>query len=73
MARRKNKGRPVNGVLLLDKPAGISSTDICVNEIYPTTKSASKVINTVTGRLIEKLGNIPGRSSDIFIALFLSC
>jgi tRNA pseudouridine55 synthase len=25
MARRKNKGRPVNGVLLLDKPAGISS------------------------------------------------
>ena len=25
MARRKRKGRPVNGVLLLDKPAGISS------------------------------------------------
>lgn len=25
MSRRKNKGRPVNGVLLLDKPLGISS------------------------------------------------
>lgn len=28
MAKRRRKGRPVNGVLLLDKPAGISSNNI---------------------------------------------
>ena len=28
MAKRRSKGRPVNGVLLLDKPAGLSSNKV---------------------------------------------
>ena len=34
MGRRRNKGRPVNGVLLLDKPAGISSNKALQNAKY---------------------------------------
>ncbi|MDH5711354.1 MAG: tRNA pseudouridine(55) synthase TruB [Gammaproteobacteria bacterium] len=41
MARRNRKGRPVNGVLLLDKPLGISSNKALqqVKNIYSATKA----------------------------------
>lgn len=41
MARRKRKGRPVNGVLLLDKPLGISSNKALqqVKNIYSAAKA----------------------------------
>ncbi|MBY5921874.1 tRNA pseudouridine(55) synthase TruB [Ferrimonas balearica] len=41
MARRRARGRPVDGVLLLDKPAGISSNDALqkVKRIYNAAKA----------------------------------
>ena len=41
MARRKRKGRPVNGVLLLDKPAGVSSNKALqqVKHLYRAAKA----------------------------------
>ncbi len=41
MARRRPRGRPVDGVLLLDKPAGISSNDALqkVKRIYNAAKA----------------------------------
>ncbi len=41
MAQRKRKGRPVNGVLLLDKPAGISSNKALqqVKHLYRAAKA----------------------------------
>ena len=41
MARRKNKGRPLNGVLLLDKPLGISSNNALqqVKNLYGAAKA----------------------------------
>lgn len=40
MARRRNKGRPVNGVLLFDKPAGLSSNQAlqAVKRLYRAAK-----------------------------------
>ncbi|MCW8923764.1 MAG: tRNA pseudouridine(55) synthase TruB, partial [Gammaproteobacteria bacterium] len=41
MARRKRKGRSVNGVLLLDKPSGISSNKALqqVKNLYKAAKA----------------------------------
>ena len=41
MAKRRRKGRPVNGVLLLDKPAGLSSNKAlqAVKHIYKAAKA----------------------------------
>lgn len=41
MSRRRRKGRPVNGVLLLDKPAGLSSNKVLqqVKNLYRAAKA----------------------------------
>ena len=41
MSRRKRKGRPVNGVLLLDKPSGMSSNKVLqqVKNLYKAAKA----------------------------------
>lgn len=80
MSRRRSKGRPVNGILLLDKPAGMTSNDALqqVKRLYKAQKAGhtGSLDPLATGMLPVCLGEatkVSGFLLDADKRYFITC